>query len=174
MGMAYAKHVLGRPYPRVHLLNIGEEPGKGNAFAKHAHNILTKYPWFAGNIEGKDMFSQRCDVVLCDAFVGNVVLKTCEGLAETMIQMIRDQVPKNKLSRIPYLPLRKILAPLRKKMDYAEYGGSPLLGLNKLCIICHGRSNAKAIRNALLAAQRAMDHNLIHAIRSNIEKGVWV
>ncbi len=167
MGRAYADKVMGRKNPKVHLLNIGEEPGKGNDFAKRAHNLLAHHEWFCGNIEGKDMFRQHCDVVVCDAFVGNIVLKTSEGVAEFIMSSIREKMPSNKVAQLPYWPLRGLMAPLRKKLDYAEYGGSPLLGLNGLCIICHGRSSAKAIKNALLLAQRAVDNDLVQAIRES-------
>lgn len=168
MGRAYAQAVMDRPNPKVHLLNMGEEEGKGNQFAKNAYNILSKYDWFAGNIEGKQMFDEAIDIVVCDAFVGNIVLKTAEGVGEVMMRMIRDQLPSGKLAQLPYLPMRKLFAPIRKKMDYAEYGGSPLLGLNHLTFICHGRSNAKAIKNALLAAQKAIDMGLLAKIRESI------
>ncbi|MFI5386609.1 MAG: phosphate acyltransferase PlsX [Fimbriimonadales bacterium] len=167
MGRAYAEKVMGRANPSVHLLNIGEEEGKGNAFAKQSFKLLQAHPWFKGNIEPKDVFFKPADVVVCDAFVGNIVLKTCEGTAELIVSLIRDQVPKNPLIRLAYAPLKTIMAPLRKRMDYAEVGGSPLLGLNGLCTICHGRSNAKAIKNALLMTQKAIDNDLVGAIRES-------
>jgi glycerol-3-phosphate acyltransferase PlsX len=168
MGRAFAQTVMGRPDPKVHLLNIGEEPGKGNAHAKQTYNLLSAFPWFAGNIEGKDMFRSPCDVVVCDAFVGNVVLKTGEGVAELIADTIRAGVPTNPLAKLLYWPVRKVTAPLRKSMDYAEAGGAPLLGLNGLCVICHGRSNAKAIKNALLVTQTALENGLVDAIRNAV------
>jgi len=173
MGRAYSNLIMGRENPRVHLLNIGEEEGKGNAFAKEAYHHLAKHEWFAGNIEGKDMFASPCDVVVCDAFVGNVVLKTSEGIGELMIRMIKEQVPGG-IAKLPYLGLKKLLAPVKQKMDYAEVGGSPLLGLNGLCIICHGRSNAKAIKNALLLAQKATDLKLVERIGSSLKELVEI
>lgn len=167
MGRAYAERAMGRSNPIVHLLNIGEEEGKGDRFAQEAYSLLSKHPWFRGNIEGKEMFEAETDVVVCDAFVGNVVLKTSEGVAELLIRMIREEVPKNPLARVPYLPLRKLFGKVRKRLDYAEYGGSPLLGLNGLCIICHGRSNARAIRNALLQAQRSVEHGVVQCMRES-------
>jgi len=168
MGRAYMERVQGRKNPKVHLLNIGEEEGKGSAFAKQAQKLLSEHAWFAGNIEGKTMFDADTDVVVCDAFVGNIVLKTCEGIAEFMADMIRGGVPKGTLARLPYFKVREVMAPVRKKMDYAEVGGSPLLGLNGVCIIAHGRSNAKAIKNAVLMAQRSIDGNLVQTIRETV------
>ncbi len=170
MGRAYAQKLLGRPNPKVHLLNIGEEEGKGNAFAKQAYHLLSRHKWFAGNIEGKDMFANPVDVVVCDAFVGNIVLKSCEGLAELIIDSIRSEVPTKWPEKLLYWPVRKVTKPLRKKMDYAEVGGSPLLGLNGLCMICHGRSSPKAIRNALLTTERAIENGLVDTIKSTVSE----
>ena len=169
MGRAYARTVLGRKDPKVHLLNIGEEPGKGNAHAKQAFGFLSEFPWFAGNIEGKDMFRSPCDVVVCDAFVGNAVLKSCEGIAELIVATIRAGVPANPLLKSLYWPVRAVTAPLKRSMDYAEAGGAPLLGLNGLCTICHGRSSAKAIKNALLVTQTAVENGLVEAIRNDVQ-----
>jgi len=168
MGRAYAQKLMGRPNPKVQLLNIGEEKGKGNAFAKQVYGLLERHSWFAGNIEGKDMFAHPTDVVVCDAFVGNIVLKSCEGLAELIVESIRNEVPTKMPAKLLYWPVRKVTAPLRKQMDYAEIGGSPLLGLNGLCMICHGRSNPKAIKNALLTTEKALDNGLVETIRSTV------
>lgn len=170
LGRSYAQHVMHRENPKVHLLNIGEEEGKGNAFAKQAHKVLSQYPWFAGNIEGKDLFREHVDVVVCDAFVGNIVLKTAEGVAEYIMSSIREQLPANPIARLPYAPLRKLLTPLKRKTDYAEYGGMPLLGLNGLMFIAHGRSNARAIRSALLYAQRAVQADLVERMRESVRE----
>ncbi len=170
MGRAYAQQLMGRSNPRVHLLNIGEEAGKGNAFAKQAYHLLESHSWFAGNIEGKGMFSMPADVVVCDAFVGNIVLKSCEGLAELIIDSIRREVPTKMPQRLLYWPVRKVIAPLKKRMDYAEVGGSPLLGLNGLCMICHGRSNAKAIKNALLTTEKAIANGLVETIKKSVRE----
>ena len=169
MGRAYAERVMDRKNPKVHLVNIGEEPGKGNAFAKEAFKLLSKFDWFAGNIEGKDMFNSACDVVVCEAFVGNVVLKTAEGVAEMFAKHIKAGVPDNFMKAL-YWPVKKVMAPVRKHMDYAEVGGSPLLGLNGVCIIAHGRSNAKAIRNAVMMADKALNTNLVDAIRGAVHR----
>ncbi|RYG46748.1 phosphate acyltransferase PlsX [bacterium] len=170
MARTYARISYNKPNAKVHLLNIGEEEGKGNAFAKAAYNLLAKEPWFAGNVEGKDMYTNDdVDIVLCDGFVGNVVLKTAEGVAETMVQMIRDAVPQNPALKLAYTPVRWAVGPLRKKVDYAEYGGSPLLGLNGLCTICHGRSNARAVKNALLKTQTMIEGRLVESIRETLQ-----
>ncbi|HSI72873.1 MAG TPA: phosphate acyltransferase PlsX [Fimbriimonas sp.] len=168
MGRAYAQQIMGRPNPRVHLLNIGEEEGKGNAFVKEVYKLMKEHPWFEGNIEGKDVYMHPCDVVVCDAFVGNVFLKTSEGIAELIVSTIRDGVPKEPWKKWMYAPLRGLMAPLRKQMDYAETGGSPLLGLNGLCTICHGRSNAKAIKNALLMTQKGIENRLVDTLRESV------
>lgn len=172
MGRAYVQKLMGRESPKVHLLNIGEEPGKGNQFSKQAFNLLSEHDWFAGNIEGKDIFDSDADVVVCDAFVGNLVLKTAEGTAELIVKMIKDALPENKLAQLPYLPMKSLLRGLWRKVDYAEVGGSPLLGLNGLCVICHGRSNAKAIQNALLLAQKAVDNELEATMRERISEQI--
>lgn len=169
MGRAYVETALGRKNAKVHLLNIGEEEGKGNAFAKEAYDCLKPFPWFKGNIEGKAVFHEQCDVVVCDAFVGNIFLKTSEGVAELIVKLIRDAIPENPVQKLMYLPMRKAMAPLRSKLDYATYGGSPLLGLNGICVICHGRSNAKAIKNALLQARKMAQGKLVEVIRTGIE-----
>lgn len=168
MGRAYAHRLMGRDRPSVRLLNIGEEEGKGNAFAKQAFHLLSRHAWFAGNVEGKDMFASPVDVVVCDAFVGNIVLKSCEGLAELIIDTIRKEIPTRMPEKLLYWPVKKVMMPLKKQMDYAEVGGSPLLGLNGLCMICHGRSNAKAIRNALLTTEKAIDNALVETIRKTV------
>jgi len=170
MGRAYMEKVQGRKHPKVHLLNIGEEEGKGSAWAKQAQKLLSEHSWFAGNVEGKDMFRADVDVVVCDAFVGNIVLKTCEGVAEFMAELIRKEIPTSKLAQLPYLPMRKAMAPVRKRMDYAEVGGSPLLGLNGICVIAHGRSSAKAMKNAVLMAERSIRGDLVDTIRESVAK----
>ncbi|MBS1717022.1 MAG: phosphate acyltransferase PlsX [Armatimonadetes bacterium] len=168
MGRAYMEKAMGRRNPKVHLINIGEEEGKGNAFTKQAYNLLKEFHWFAGNIEGKDLFNKPCDIALCDAFVGNVILKTSEGLAELMFNMIKHQVPGSKLAQVPYLPLKKVMRPIKKHADWAEVGGSPLLGLNGDCTIAHGRSDARAIKNAILLADRSVQGRVLATIKESI------
>jgi len=169
MGRAYAQRVMGRKNARVHLLNIGEEPGKGNAFAKRCYELLSQFEWFAGNIEGNEMYHHTTDVVVCEAFVGNIVLKTSEGIAEMFARSIKDRVPLNPLVKPLFWPVGYVTSPIKKQMDYSEVGGSPLLGLNGVCVISHGRSNGKAIKNALLMAQKAVEANLVHTIRESMK-----
>jgi glycerol-3-phosphate acyltransferase PlsX len=171
MGRTYAQKVMGRPDARVHLLNIGEEPGKGNAFAKKCYDLLAGFSWFAGNIEGNDMYARQTDVVVCEAFVGNIVLKTSEGLAEMMAGSIKSRVPSG-LMRPLFWPVGYVMGPVKKQMDYSEIGGSPLLGLNGVCVISHGRSNGKAIKNALLMAQKAVESGVVETIRKSMEAEV--
>jgi glycerol-3-phosphate acyltransferase PlsX len=171
MGRAYVENVVGKASPQVHLLNIGEEPSKGSSFAKEAYQRLEHHEWFAGNIEGKDLFRKPIDVVVCDAFVGNIVLKSCEGVAEFIMEEIRAAVP-NGPAKALFIPMRTALRPLRDKMDYAEYGGSPLLGLNGICIISHGRSNAKAIHNALLNAAKCVEADIVSVTRDRVAREI--
>lgn len=171
MGRAFAEKVMGKKQPKVHLLNIGEEPGKGNAFAKEAYDHLAKYDWFAGNIESKDMFRKPVDVVVCDAFVGNIVLKACEGVGEFILDEIRAAVPGWPMKAL-FAPMKFALSPLKSKVDYAEYGGSPLLGLNGLTVIAHGRSNARAIENAILNAAKASGTRLVETIRERMQSEI--
>ncbi len=156
MGAAYAQTVLGIPNPRIGLLNIGEEESKGNALTKQSYALFKgQLPNFLGNVEGKDMWKGAADVVVCEAFVGNVVLKSSEGLGELIFDSIKDELSANTISKIAaFLFLRAPFREIKKKTDYDEYGGAPLLGVNGLCVICHGRSNAKAIRNAILVVKR--------------------
>lgn len=169
MGRAYLEEAMGRTGAKVHLLNIGEEPSKGNAFAKEAYKLMQEHEWFEGNIEGKDIFRKPVDVVVCDAFVGNIVLKACEGVAEFIMDEIRAAIPTGPAKAL-FLPMRSALRPLRDKMDYAEYGGSPLLGLNGICIISHGRSNAKAIHNALLNAAKCVESDVVGSTRERVAR----
>lgn len=167
MGRAYSEKVLGKKNPTAYLLNIGEEAGKGNLFARTAFDLLTGHDWFGGNIEGKDLFRREVDVVVCDAFTGNILLKACEGVAEFILDEIRASVPGWPV-RALFLPMRQAMRPLKAKIDYAEYGGSPLLGLNGICVIGHGRSNARAIENAILNAQLAVRADLVRTIRESV------
>lgn len=139
--------------PRVGLLSIGEETGKGNALVKETYDLLHDSSLnFIGNVEGRDVYKGEVDVIVCDGFVGNISLKISEGLAEAAMQMLKKEIMRTWRAKIGYLLIRKALAGFKKQVDYAEYGGAPLLGINGTGIICHGSSNATAIRNAVKVA----------------------
>lgn len=171
MGRVYAELVLGIESPKVGLLNIGEEPTKGDTLTKATYKLMeSSLPYFVGNIEGKHIFDGDVDVVVCDAFVGNVLLKTAQGLGSFVLEMFKESIPKNPLAKLPLIFLKSGITRLRKRMDYAEYGGAPLLGVDGICFICHGHSNAKAIMNALLLAQRGHDHHLVPKIAEEVAR----
>ncbi len=173
MGSIYAEYILGIKKPRVGLLNIGEEETKGNDQALAAYPLLqnAKTINFIGNIEGRDIPKGGVDVVVCDGFVGNVVLKFGEGLASAILQLVKDAI-KNAgfLAKAASLLVLPALSVLKKKLDYAEYGGAPLLGVDGGFIICHGSSKAKAIKNAVRVAQEFAEKKVVDHIRENIAK----
>ncbi len=150
MGEVYARYAMGIEKPRVGLLSNGEEESKGNELTRETSSILKQVSFdYAGYVEGRDIFYGTTDVVVCDGFVGNVVLKLSEGLAEAIGKMLKEEIKKSFLSQIGYLLSRRAFINFKKKVDYAEYGGAPLLGINGVGMICHGGSNAKAIKNAI-------------------------
>lgn len=150
MGEVYAHFVMGLASPRVGILSNGEEASKGNELTRETSALLREKPLnYIGYVEGRDVFNGSVDVVVCDGFVGNVVLKLSEGLAETVGKMLKAEIKSSLLSQIGYLLCRKAFNNFRKTVDYAEYGGAPLLGINGVGMICHGGSNPKAIKNAI-------------------------
>jgi len=150
MGEVYARHVLHKERPRVGLLSNGEEECKGNELTRETHELLRNASFdYVGYVEGRDIFNGSVDVVVCDGFVGNVVLKVSEGLAEAVGSMLRREIESRPLAKLGYLLARPAFASFKKKVDYAEYGGAPLLGIDGTGMICHGGSNAKAIMNAV-------------------------
>jgi glycerol-3-phosphate acyltransferase PlsX len=169
MGHFYSKAVLGVTNPRVGLLSIGEEEGKGNRVTVEAYRLLGDAGLnFVGNVEGRDVYAGTVDVVVCDGFVGNVVLKVSEGLGEMIIAMLRREGRRSATSAIGLLLAKGALAALRRKADYAEYGGAPLLGVRGACLVGHGRSNAKAIRNAVRLAHAYGTQGVIPHIEAKI------
>jgi len=171
MGLVYCRTVLGRPEPRLGLLSNGEEPSKGNDLTKRAHKLLKEFvPEFVGNIEAGEAFRGRVDVVVCDGFDGNVVLKCAEGVAELVLRAMREELSRHPWTWAALLPLRPALRRLRARLDYREFGGAPLLGVNGVCIVGHGRSDAVAVSNAIRAAQRAVGNELIARIERAIEE----
>lgn len=161
MATAFSKSLFGIEHPKVGLLSIGEEGGKGNALVKSTHEMLSQSSLnYIGNVEGREIFHGDVDVMVCDGFVGNVCLKLSEGLAEAMVAMLREEFSKSVRSKIGYLLTRQAYANIKKRTDYAEYGGGPLLGLNGTGIICHGRSNATAIKNAIRVAAELVQNKM--------------
>jgi len=150
MGEVYARHILGISKPKVGLLSNGEEETKGNDLTRETNQILKDIAFeYEGYIEGRDIFAGHIDVVVCDGFVGNIVLKLSEGLAEAVGSMLKVEIQKSFICKIGYLLSRSAFSRFKKKVDYAEYGGAPLLGINGVGMICHGGSNEKAIKNAV-------------------------
>jgi glycerol-3-phosphate acyltransferase PlsX len=173
MGSAYCRTIFERAKPKVALLSIGEEDTKGNELTKEAFKLLKKADInFTGNIDGKDIFTGIADVVVCDGFTGNVVLKTSEGLADAIVKILKREIAEQSVGRIGYLLMKSALISFKKKTDYDEYGGAPLLGINGTCIISHGRSTAKAIKNALRVAAEFSEKKVHEVIASEIEKGM--
>ena len=165
MGKVYTREVLGVDNPSVGLLNIGEEEVKGTDFIKEAHQFISdRLPNFQGNIEGNEIYSGKCDCIVCDGFVGNIFLKVSEGLAESAGAMIRREVKKSPLAMLGAFLMRSRLQHIKRLADYTEYGGAPLLGVNGIVMISHGRSNPKAIKNAIRAAMREVEHNILATI----------
>jgi glycerol-3-phosphate acyltransferase PlsX len=170
MGSVYAQLVLHVERPRVGLLNIGEEAEKGSELYYEAHQRLKQSPiHFIGNVEGRDIILGTADVVVCDGFVGNVLLKFAESIIPIVGHMIRDEIMSDPLSALAGLLLKPAFRRLRRRLDYAEVGGAPLLGVQGTCIIAHGRSNARAIKNAIRVAARCAQAGLIDGIRNGIE-----
>ena len=173
MGSIYAEKVLGIAKPSIGLLSNGEESSKGNELVKRAHALFTQQqderPFhFFGNVEGGDVYRGAVDVVVCDGFTGNVFLKTSEGVAEMVMGLMKESLAEKKYLLPFVLPLRPTLQGVRKKLDYAERGGAPLLGLNGICIIGHGRSDAYAVLNACRAAERAAAGEIVGTIRERV------
>ncbi len=173
MGSAYCRAIFRRQEPKVALLSIGEEDTKGNELTKEAFKLLKSADInFTGNIDGKDIFTGIADVIVCDGFTGNVVLKTSEGLADAIVKILKREIAEQSVGRIGYLLMKSALKSFKKKTDYDEYGGAPLLGINGTCIISHGRSTAKAIKNALRVAADFSEKRVYKTIASEIGKGM--
>lgn len=172
MGCAYARLILKHSSPRVGLLSIGEEEHKGNALTREAFPLLKalKHVNFVGNVEGRDVYTGSVDVIVCDGFVGNVALKTSEGLVEAIRQMLRESMVKTPTRKLGAFLSRGAFADFKKRVDYTEYGGAPLLGLNGICVICHGRSNAKAMSNAIRVAKEFVHGKIDEAVASELSQ----
>lgn len=171
MGNEYGKHLLGKPNPRVGLLSIGEEDSKGNEVTKEAFKLLKGSSMnFVGNVEGRDVYSGIADIVVCDGFIGNVALKISEGVAEMIKRLLLKEISGHFLGRLAYPLIAGPLMNLKRKIDYAEFGGAPLLGVNGITMICHGRSSAKAIKNAIRRAKGMAEGGVRELIQRDIEE----
>ncbi len=169
MGGCYAEDMLKIKEPSIGLLANGEEDSKGNEVTKAAFKILEGYKGFVGNVEGSDIFNGSCDVITCDGFVGNLVLKASEGVASTISQLIKDYIRKSPVAITGALLMRKVFKLLKKEIDYAEIGGAPLIGIKGCAIVSHGKSNSKAIENAIYQAIRYVDTGVNEHIVARLE-----
>ncbi|MBL0155527.1 MAG: phosphate acyltransferase PlsX [Bryobacterales bacterium] len=171
MGDIYTRLVFHTESPRVGILSIGEEEHKGNELTKTAATLLKTLPLnFIGNVEGRDLYTGLADVIVCDGFIGNVALKVSEGLVEVIKHMLKESLESSLTSKLGYLLSRDAYKDFRKRMDYSEYGGAPLLGVKGVVIICHGRSNDNAIRNAIRVAVESATEHVNDRIESEIHR----
>ncbi|ACI20380.1 MULTISPECIES: phosphate acyltransferase PlsX [Thermodesulfovibrio] len=171
MGEAYHKALFNSQSPKIALLSIGEEGSKGNELTKEAFKLLKSSRLnFVGNIEGKDIFFGQADVVVCDGFVGNIVLKVGEGLAEALMKMLKREIADIITGKLGYMMIKPAIKSFRKKVDYSEYGGALLLGINGTSIICHGRSSAKAIKNAIKVATEMVKKQIYTRISESLNQ----
>lgn len=170
MGDAYAKEIMKISKPRLALLSNGEEECKGNELTKEAHQLIKQIPSFIGNAEGRDIFNGEVDILVCDGFDGNVILKACEGVATAIIQILKNEIKQSLVSKIGALLIKPSFKRLKKHIDWQEYGGAPLLGINGCVIISHGKSDARAIKNAIFQAINFSESNINQIIEKELEK----
>ncbi|MBE0499199.1 MAG: phosphate acyltransferase PlsX [Campylobacterales bacterium] len=170
MGHYYAQDMLGIKEPSIGLLANGEEDSKGNEVTKEAFKLLKGYEGFKGNVEGGDIFNGSTNVVVCDGFIGNLVLKTSEGVANTISFFIKEYIRKSPIAITGALLMKRVFKLLKKEIDYAEIGGAPLIGIKGCAIVSHGKSNPKAIKNAIFQAIRYVDTGVNEHIEARLEK----
>ncbi len=170
MGKYYAHDMLGIDKPSIGLLANGEEESKGNEVTKAAFKKLQGYEGFKGNVEGSDIFNGSCNVIVCDGFIGNLVLKTAEGVASTISYFIKDYIRKSPIAITGALLMRKVFKLLKRQIDYAEVGGAPLIGIKGCAIVSHGKSNPKAIKNAIFQAIRYVDTGVNEHIERSLSE----
>jgi glycerol-3-phosphate acyltransferase PlsX len=169
MGEIFSRTILGNLRPRIGLLSIGEEDIKGNELTKEVFGLLKTAPLnFVGNVEGREVFKGETDVIVCDGFIGNVALKVSEGLTEMIMLLLKKDLASHVSSQIGALLSRKAYQSFKARVDYSEYGGALLLGIKGVAIICHGRSTAKAIKNAIRVAHECC----INRVNERIEDGI--
>ncbi len=171
MGEVYSRLIFGYESPRVGLLSIGEEEHKGNDLTRNASPLLKTLPLdFIGNVEGRDLYTGKADVIVADGFIGNVALKVSEGLIEVIRKMLEQSLQANLKRKIGYVLARSAFKDFKKRLDYSEYGGAPLLGVKGVCIICHGRSNANAIKNAIRVAAQFANARINQRIETELKR----
>jgi glycerol-3-phosphate acyltransferase PlsX len=171
MGDIYARVILQTENPRVGLLSIGEEEHKGNDLTRKAYTLLKTLPLnFIGNVEGRDVYSGETEVIVCDGFIGNVALKVSEGLVDVIKSMLKESFESTIAGKIGYVLSKAAFADFKKRLDYSEYGGAPLLGVRGVCIICHGRSNANAIKNAIRVAAAFSSGQINNRIENELRR----
>ncbi|ELM1501554.1 phosphate acyltransferase PlsX [Campylobacter upsaliensis] len=170
MGGVYAKEIMQIAKPRIALLSNGEEECKGNELTKETHQLMKKLPNFIGNAEGRDIFNANVDVLVCDGFSGNVILKSCEGVAGAIFKILKADIKTNLISKLGAVLMKPSFMRLRKKIDWQEYGGAPLLGVKGCVIISHGKSDARAIQNAIFQALHFSEANINKAIENELSK----
>jgi phosphate acyltransferase len=171
MGSVYSQEIVGRKNPAIGLLSVGTEDSKGNETTKETFKLLEKSGLnFVGNVEGHDLFEGKLDVVVCDGFVGNVVLKTSESVAHAIGRWLKEEFTKNPIRMFGAMFLRPAIRSIKKKGDPSMYGGAPLLGVNGICVIGHGVSNAKAVFNGIRVASESVAHRLNHLIVEGVKK----
>jgi glycerol-3-phosphate acyltransferase PlsX len=169
MGEIYCRVILGRPKPRVGILSIGEEDHKGNEVTRSSAPLLKSLSLnFIGNVEGRDIYGGEVDVIVCDGFIGNVALKVSEGLVDMVRHLLRESLEATITGKIGYVLAKNAFSDFKKRVDYSEYGGAPLLGVRGVCIICHGRSNANAIKNAIRVAKEFSQGNVNQRIENEL------
>lgn len=168
MGEAYAKEVMKIAKPRVALLSNGEEESKGNELTKEAHALLKKMPNFIGNGEGRDIFNGEVDVLVCDGFSGNLVLKATEGAVTAVFDLLKKHIKSSFVAMLGVLFLKPVFRKLKKHIDWQEYGGAPLLGINGCVIISHGKSDGRAIKNAIFQALNFSESKINQIIESEL------
>ncbi|MCH5336696.1 MAG: phosphate acyltransferase PlsX [Campylobacter sp.] len=171
MGETYAKEIMKITKPRLALLSNGEEDCKGNELTKETHQLMKKLPNFIGNAEGRDIFNGNIDVLVCDGFSGNIILKSCEGVATAIFKILKDEINQSfLLPKIGATLLKSCFYELKKHMDWREYGGAPLLGIKDCVIISHGKSDSKAIKNAIFQAINFSQSQINEVIENELEK----
>ena len=173
MGEAYSRVIFRTERPRVGILSIGEEEHKGNSLTHDVYPMLKamKHLNFVGNVEGRDVYTGAADVIVCDGFVGNVALKVSEGLVEVVGKLLKQSLKASVTRQVGAYLARGAFNDFKKRVDYSEYGGAPLLGLNGICVICHGRSNAKAIKNAIRIAKEFAEGKINQRIATELGAG---